>query len=81
VKAEYLATPEGSATKGIERGQFLARNKRAMANEVERCLLQWEQQNPKPKVNIPEADLEAVAALHGFTPPTSCARPSTTPSR
>lgn len=67
VKAEYLATAEGAATSGIQRGQFLARSKRAMANEVEKMLLQWEQQNPRPKVNIPDADLDAVAALHGFT--------------
>lgn len=67
VKGELLATPEGAASKGIQRGQFLARNKRQMANEVERLVLQWEQRNPRPKVNIPAADLEAVAALHGFT--------------
>lgn len=63
VKQQYLDTPEGQATKGIERGQFLARNKRAMANEVERMVLQWEQQSPRPKVNIPDADLEAMAQL------------------
>ena len=67
VKGQYLDTPEGKATKGIERGQFLARNKRAMANEVERVMLQWEQANPRPKLTIPDADLEQIAALHGFT--------------
>jgi hypothetical protein len=67
VKGEYLATAEGAATKGIERGQYLAKNKRVMANEVERLMLQWEQNHPKPKLAIPEADLEALAQLHGFT--------------
>lgn len=67
VRDQYLATPEGTAAKGILRGQFLARSKRQMANEVEKMMLQWEQQNPKPKVVIPEADLQAVAALHGFS--------------
>jgi hypothetical protein len=67
VKAETMATPEGAAVKGLQKGQFLAKNKRAMANEVERRVLAWEAANPKPKVNVPEADLEALAALHGFT--------------
>lgn len=67
VKNEHLNTPEGQAATGIRRGQFLARNKRLMANEVQRLVLQWEQNNPRPKVAIPEADLNAVAALHGFT--------------
>lgn len=67
VKQQYLETPEGAATKGIQRGQFLARSKRAMANEVEKLMLQWEQQNAKPKVSIPEPDLDVVAQLHNFT--------------
>jgi hypothetical protein len=67
IRDQYLDTPEGRAAKGIERGQFLARNKRKMANEVEAMVLQWEQQNPRPRLNIPDADLEALAALHGFT--------------
>jgi hypothetical protein len=64
VKGEYLASEEGAATKGLKRGQFLAKNKRAIANEVERRLLSWEQENPRPGRADPGIDI--VAEMFGF---------------
>jgi hypothetical protein len=64
VKAEYLASDEGAATKGLKRGQFLAKNRRAIENEAERRLLAWEQENPKPSRRDPGIDI--VAEMFGF---------------
>jgi len=66
VKAEYLATPEAQAVKGIQKGQYLAKNKRAMANEAERRVLAWEQENPKPHV-FSEGDTDLIADMFGFS--------------
>jgi hypothetical protein len=64
VKGKYLASEEGAATKGLKRGQFLAKNKRAIANEAERRLIEWEQQNPRPSRGDPGIDI--VAEMFGF---------------
>ena len=64
VKGEFLTSEEGSATKGFKRGQFLAKNKRAIANEAERRLLAWEQENPRPGRADPGIDI--VAEMFGF---------------
>lgn len=65
VKAEYLASPEGAAVKGLKKGQFLAKNKRAIDNEAERRTLAWEQENPRPVRPVPDNDV--VAEMFGFT--------------
>lgn len=64
VKAETLATTDA---KGIAKGQFLAKNKRAIDNETERRMLVWEKENPKPKRTMHEADMDAAAELFGFS--------------
>lgn len=66
VKAEYLAKPEAAELQGIEKGQYLARNKREMANEAQRRLLAWEKENPKPKFVKPDVDMQTVAEQFGF---------------
>lgn len=66
VKTEYLARPEAAELKGIERGQYLARVKREMANEAERRVLEWEKQNPKPRIVKPDVDTQQLAELFGF---------------
>jgi len=65
IKAEYLTKPEARGLKGIEKGQYLARVKREMANEVERHMLAWERENPKPVRQAPDAQI--VAEMFGFS--------------
>lgn len=67
VKAEYLATPEGAATKGIKRGQFLAKNKRAIDNEAERRALEWERANPRPLKPKAQIAMDFIADMFGFS--------------
>jgi hypothetical protein len=64
VKAEYLAKPEAEGAKGLKKGQYLARNKRAIENETERRLIEWEQANPRPA--RPKVDNDLVAEMFGF---------------
>jgi hypothetical protein len=64
VKAELLASPEGATVKGLKKGQFLAKNKRVMAHEVEGRMLAWEQANPRPARVEPNIDV--VADIFGF---------------
>ena len=64
IKAELLASPEGAEVKGLKKGQFLAKNKRVMAHEVEGRLLAWEQANPRPARAEPNIDV--VADMFGF---------------
>jgi hypothetical protein len=67
VKAEWLARPENADFKGIKKGQWLAKNKRLMANEAERRTLEWEQQNPRPVPELPDADMDVLAERFGYT--------------
>jgi hypothetical protein len=64
VKAEYLAKPEAAGAKGLKKGQYLAKNKRAIENEAERRLIEWEQANPRPAK--PKVDTDIVAEMFGF---------------
>jgi hypothetical protein len=64
VKAEYLAKPEAADAKGLRKGQYLAKNKRAIENEAERRLIEWEQANPRPA--RPKVDTDIVAEMFGF---------------
>lgn len=52
--------------KGIQKGQFLAKNKRAIENEAERRLLQWEQENPKPQLRGDVGSPDVIAEMFGF---------------
>lgn len=67
VKAARLASPEAEGLKGIAKGQFLARNKRLMANEVDRLLIEWEQANPRPVPKLPDVDMDVIAEMFGFS--------------
>jgi hypothetical protein len=67
VKAAQVAAADAQGLKGLQKGQFLARQKRAGANEVERRLLEWEQVNPRPVAKLPDADMDAIAEMFGFT--------------
>ncbi|MGZ3184407.1 MAG: putative barnase/colicin E5 family endoribonuclease [Telluria sp.] len=64
VKGEYLAKPEAEGAKGLKKGQYLAKNKRAIENEAERRLIAWEQHNPRPA--RPKVDNDIVAEMFGF---------------
>ncbi len=64
VKADFLAKPEAQNLKGIEKGQYLARVKRDMANETERRMLEWEKTNRRPE--IPDAGIDVIAEMFGF---------------
>ncbi len=67
VKADFLAKPEVEGLSGIKKGQYLARNKREMANEVDRRVLEWERSNPKPEDTTTHVDPEMVAEEFGFS--------------
>jgi hypothetical protein len=64
VKAETLAAnPEA---KGLKKGQLLAKNKRAMANEAERRMLAWDAENRKPGLERNSVEMDLVAEQNGF---------------
>jgi hypothetical protein len=65
VRATVKKAAAGDA-KGLAKGQALMKAKRSIDNEVERSMIEWEQANPKPKIDKPKADLELVAEQHGF---------------
>lgn len=66
VKAEFLAKPEAQVLKGIKKGQFIAKNKRLMSNEAERRLIAWEQENPRPRRQPADFEMQAVAETFGY---------------
>lgn len=64
VKAETLArAPE---LKGLAKGQYLAKQKRAIENEAERRTLEWERANPRPARPKNTVDMDPVAEAYGF---------------
>lgn len=65
VKTEYLAKPEADGLKGIQKGQYLARVKREMANETQRRMLAWEKSNPRPVMS--DSGYDVIAELFGFS--------------
>jgi hypothetical protein len=65
VKDEYLAKPEAEGAKGLKKGQYLAKNKRAIDNEVERRLIELAKDKPKPAGDGP-LPKEFVAEMFGF---------------
>lgn len=66
VKEEFLAKPEARGLTGIKKGQYLAKNKRAIENEAERRLIEWAKDNPRPASDAP-LPREFVAEMFGFT--------------
>jgi hypothetical protein len=66
VKGEYLTSPEAAGLVGIKKGQYLARVKREMANEVERRVLDWEKQHPAPREETTRVPPDLVAEQFGF---------------
>lgn len=64
-KAALLAAnPE---TKGLQKGQLLAKNKKAMENAAEAKAIAWEQQNPRPTPVLPAVEMDSVAERFGFS--------------
>jgi hypothetical protein len=64
VKAElFEANPDAT---GIKKGQLLAKNKRAVANEAERRTLEWEKENPRPTKAKTEPYPDFIAEMFGF---------------
>lgn len=68
VRDETWAKSDEAAAgvKGIQKGQFLAKNKRAIENEAERRLIEWEKENPKPK-REDQGSIDVIAEMFGFT--------------
>ncbi len=63
--ALYAANAE---VQGLAKGQLLAKNKRAIENQVQARIIEWDRENPKP-VNAQtatDADLAVVADSYGF---------------
>lgn len=52
---------------GIEKGQALAKAKRAIDNATEAKVLEWEAQHPKPTTERRPVDLDIVAERFGFS--------------
>lgn len=65
LQASLLAT-EGAGLKGIQKGQFLAKNKRTLDNQAEARALEWEKTNPKPAREIVGSDLEIATVADAF---------------
>ena len=65
LQASLLAT-EGAGLKGIQKGQFLAKNKRTLDNQAEARALEWEKANPKPAREIVGSDLEIATVADAF---------------
>ena len=65
IKENLLAT-EGAGLEGLKKGQFLAKNKRRIANEAEAAALQWERENPKPERAMVGSDIEVATVADSF---------------
>jgi hypothetical protein len=68
VKAETWEKSDEAAAgqKGIQKGQFFAKNKRAIENEAERRLIEWEKENPKPARRVDDSALDVIADMFGY---------------
>lgn len=53
--------------KGLDKGQLIAKNKRAIANQAEAKALEWEQSHPRPKTMPPPLEMEVLAERLGYT--------------
>lgn len=63
---ESLLATEGAGLAGIQKGQFLAKNKRRIANEAEGRALAWERENRKPERQIVGQDVEVATVADAF---------------
>lgn len=61
-----LLAAEGAELKGLKKGQFLAKNKRRIANEAEGRALAWERENPKPEKQVVGSDVEIATLADSF---------------
>lgn len=66
VKAQLLASPEAQGLKGLAKGQFIVKNKRASVNEVQRQMIEWDAQNPKPRRALAPLEADVIAERFGF---------------
>lgn len=68
VKAETWEKSDEAAAgqKGIQKGQFFAKNKRVIENEAERRLIEWEKENPKPARRVDDSALDVIADMFGY---------------
>lgn len=68
VKADTWEKSDEAAAgqKGIQKGQFFAKNKRAIDNEAERQLIEWEKENPKPARRVDDSALDVIADAFGY---------------
>lgn len=64
--ADALLASEGAELKGLKKGQFLAKNKRRIANEAEARALAWERGDPKPERQIVGSDVEVATLADSF---------------
>jgi hypothetical protein len=66
-RTAWANSPEAAAgQKGLEKGQFFTRNKRIIDNEVERRMLEWERDNPKPARPSNDLEMDFIAEMFGF---------------
>lgn len=63
VAAETAAKSDAT---GLEKAQFMSRNKRAIDNETDRRMLEWEQSNPKPRPERNPLELDVIAERFGY---------------
>jgi hypothetical protein len=64
-KADLIAANPDA--KGIQKGQLLAKNNKAMANQAEAQAIAWEQDNRRPTPVLPAIEMDSVAERFGFT--------------
>lgn len=65
ITATLLAS-EGAELKGLKKGQFLAKNRRRIANEAEGQALAWERENPRPERQIVGSEVEVATLADSF---------------
>jgi hypothetical protein len=59
---------KGGELKGLKKGQFLAKMKREIGNQVEARMIEWDRANPRPArpVNATDQDLATIADSFGY---------------
>ena len=59
---------KGGELKGLKKGQFLAKMKREIGNQVEARMIEWDRANPRPArpVNATDQDVATIADSFGF---------------
>lgn len=68
VKAKYVADADAQGIKGLQKGQFLAKNRKAIDHEVNGKMIDWERENPFPaRPPLDDVPLDAIGEELGFT--------------